>query len=218
MVARKGTWHGLKEIRQDFTNLSKTGAQNIKTNLMRMIAESCIEIATQYSPVDSGEYANGWYVITLTDTLVEIGNKQDELVDILERGTPPHRINARPGGRLVFEMDGQTIFTSYSNHPGTAPQPHIDKILKIMNELIIDFIQGVMAQSSPLFQTTGTVPKMRNTSNIAGIGGLGGANKNIGRGRIHITRVRTGRRILKRRIGLRRRMGHLISGANIKIG
>ena len=139
------------------------------------------------------------------------------MVDILDKGTHAHKIQAKPGHKLRFWWKGNLVYTSSVNHPGTSAQPHLEKILKIMNDMIMGLIETVMANNSPLFKEAKTIT-MRRTSNIAGIGGLAGFGRNVGRGRIHIVRPRTGQKQFRRRLGLRRRTGHFISGAEIKIG
>lgn len=53
-----------------------------------------------------------------------------------EFGTAPHRINARPGGVLVFKVGGQTVFTTSVNHPGTSAAPFMTPaLLGLVNHL-----------------------------------------------------------------------------------
>lgn len=41
-------------------------------------------------------------------------------------GTRPHPINPKkPGGRLVFEWKGQTVYLRHVNHPGTKGNPFL---------------------------------------------------------------------------------------------
>lgn len=41
----------------------------------------------------------------------------------VEFSTAPHRIYAKPGGTLRFEVDGQEYFRKYVDHPGTTEKP-----------------------------------------------------------------------------------------------
>ena len=43
---------------------------------------------------------------------------------LLENGTQPHTILPKNSSVLVFEKDGETIFTRKVNHPGFSPMPH----------------------------------------------------------------------------------------------
>lgn len=213
-----GKWTGLQEIINDFKRLGTLDAAQIKQDLMQLIGDTCVKLLQQYSPKDTGDYSRGWKIISISADQVQVGNDNDELVDILEGGTDPRTIEPRVGrqnGVLVFEMNGQTVFSRYVNHPGTPAQPHIQTVQNIMDELMIEFIQAIMAKHSPLF-SNGSIPSIPKKSNIQNIGGLAKFNRNVGKGRIHITRPRTGRRIFKRRLGLRRRTGQSIR--NIQIG
>lgn len=43
----------------------------------------------------------------------------------VHQGTPPHRIEPRNATVLRFEVGGETVFSAYVNHPGTAPRPFL---------------------------------------------------------------------------------------------
>lgn len=212
----KGYWTGLNEIKEDFTKLASTDVENIKRELITLIGTTCLKLLQEASPKATGEYSRGWKIINQTATAIEIGNDNDGLVDILEKGTGPRRIYPKVGpqnGVLVFDIGGKTVFSRYVNHPGTSPQPHIEKVREVMDSLILDFVQAIMSKYSKFFN----ISAMPKTSNIQKIGGLSGFNANMGRGRIHMIRPRTGFKVFKRRIGLRRRTGHSIR-SDIKIG
>lgn len=47
------------------------------------------------------------------------------LARIVEHGSRAHRIEAKPGGVLVFEVGGRTVYAKSVDHPGTpAYRPH----------------------------------------------------------------------------------------------
>jgi len=49
----------------------------------------------------------------------------------VHNGTPPHVIvPKRPGGVLVFQIGGKTIFTKRVNHPGTNANPFYDRAVQ----------------------------------------------------------------------------------------
>lgn len=217
-MIRIGEWDKeFHNLVRDWKNLSRSDPARIKSELMGLLGKTCVEFLKANTPKRSGELADGWYIISQTDTMVEIGNKNDGLVDIVDKGTSGHLIKGRPV--LKFEKDGEFIYASQVWHPGTTPQPFIQQVLTMMDQLILDFVESILARNSPLFTTKSTNRvRINKTSNIAGISGLGGPNRNQGRGRIHITPIRTGRRVFKRRLGLRRRTGHFINERNIDIG
>lgn len=46
-------------------------------------------------------------------------------------GTRPHQIRPRsPGGTLRFMIGGRVVYAKVVNHPGTKPNPFLDKALR----------------------------------------------------------------------------------------
>lgn len=53
-----------------------------------------------------------------------------EYAPYVNDGTRPHRINARAGGVLRFNVGGRTVYARYVNHPGTRAKPFLDRALR----------------------------------------------------------------------------------------
>lgn len=64
-------------------------------------------------------------------TTVKLSSTKGMLFDtsdhahFIDAGTGPHRIVARNARFLRFEMNGQTMFRTSVNHPGTKPRPFV---------------------------------------------------------------------------------------------
>lgn len=65
-------------------------------------------------------------------------------------GTPPHRINAKPGKVLAFEINGLTLFRLFVNHPGNKPNPFLDRTVDVSEGEVSRasgaWLQGVATQ------------------------------------------------------------------------
>ena len=75
---------------------------------------------------------------------------KEKEVTWLEFGTRPHVIEAKEGGALKFEVDGETIFAHRVFHPGTKPlgfvrltQEDLDKSAKEIGERLLSNIHSV---------------------------------------------------------------------------
>lgn len=83
--------------------------------------------AKVYAPVDFGTLENS---ISTDVDADQLGGEVGPTVDYgaaVEYGAAPHVIRPKnPGGRLVFMgSDGQLVFATEVNHPGTPPQPYM---------------------------------------------------------------------------------------------
>lgn len=83
-----------------------------------------------------------------TDMMVgsEDGKKYN-LGYLLENGTDPHTIVPKNAKALMFQVNGETVFTKKVNHPGTKPQPHFipalqKNKLKYKKEIIKSILRG----------------------------------------------------------------------------
>jgi len=70
---------------------------------------------------------------------VRVGSPIHYAPDV-EYGTAPHTITPKDAEVLVFEIEGETVFTKRVEHPGTEPQPFLrpafnDNIQWIKNRL-----------------------------------------------------------------------------------
>ena len=54
-----------------------------------------------------------------------------------EYGTRPHRIEAKNGKALYFQVNGKGVFARSVNHPGTKPHPFMQKAADYARVLIV---------------------------------------------------------------------------------
>jgi hypothetical protein len=88
------------------------------------LGDKYLEVIKDRTPVKTGETRKSWTLhIHQNDangvrwTISPDG--REEIVGYLEFGTKPHIIRPKdPGGVLVFEVDGETVFTKIVHHPG----------------------------------------------------------------------------------------------------
>lgn len=64
---------------------------------------------------------HGW----IEEIIIGTASDHPELLWYLEHGTAPHIIMGNP--LLVFEINGQTIFTTIVHHPGTKPYQFVSQ-------------------------------------------------------------------------------------------
>lgn len=101
------------------------------------------------SPKKTGTLAKGW---ELTDTgaisfsgglvSLSIQNRTPYLRWVLA-GTQPHQISAKPGGVLAFMSGGEMVFATSVSHPGTKPNPFVDRTIDHENSTIERAISDV---------------------------------------------------------------------------
>jgi hypothetical protein len=63
---------------------------------------------------------------------------QGKVAVFLNEGTNPHEIRAKRGGKLRFQVQGQTVFARIVHHPGTRPRPFMDQAAEF-GEQVLDY-------------------------------------------------------------------------------
>ena len=85
------------------------------------------------APFVTGEMrrTTGVEISSITDRRITATAMIDvEYAEYVTQGTRPHVILPRkPGGVLVFESNGQTVFTRRVNHPGTKANDFYDVVV-----------------------------------------------------------------------------------------
>ena len=67
---------------------------------------------------------------------------------MVELGTAPHIIYPKNGKVLVFEIDGEKIFTRYVNHPGTKPNAYLFPALELDREPFMKDIEDAVGKAA----------------------------------------------------------------------
>lgn len=91
------------------------------------------------SPIDTGAMRTATRVVAnQTGRGAEVVASVDtDYAEFVARGTPPHTIlPKRPGGVLVFQIGGRTVFTARVSHPGARPNPWWDDSINALPNLI----------------------------------------------------------------------------------
>jgi len=127
-------------------SVAETQAYALATYFLTVIAAR--------TPRKTGKVSDSWtihYHKTENAIVWEIspdGNEKE--VTYLEFGTRPHVIEAKEGGALKFEIDGETIFAHRVFHPGTKPlgfvrltQDDLDKSAREIAEKLLNNIRNV---------------------------------------------------------------------------
>ena len=87
-------------------------------------------IARAEAPKKTGDFARGikWRSFIRANAVGFTISTPKPLGDWIARGTPPHVIVPRgPGYPLRFVIGGRTIYTYRVNHPGTKPNPFMQR-------------------------------------------------------------------------------------------
>lgn len=56
--------------------------------------------------------------------------------DYVERGTGPHKIEPKHAGALHWESGGESVFARVVNHPGTKPNPFVEKAVESLEPMM----------------------------------------------------------------------------------
>lgn len=92
------------------------------------------------APVVTGEMkrTTGVEITSITDRRIVAEARIDvDYAEYVTQGTRPHVIVPRkPGGVLVFQSGGETVFTRRVNHPGTQANPFYDNIVNRWSEYL----------------------------------------------------------------------------------
>lgn len=97
----------------------------------------------QETPVRTGRAAGSWELNQLGRLTWRIHTAVSYVVDLME-GTDPHEIRPVNAKALAFKIDGQTIFAKRVMHPGTPPNPFIDRAIARTEGRIDDFVDQAL--------------------------------------------------------------------------
>lgn len=89
------------------------------------------------APVREGRLAGSWQLRPVGRFTWSISTDV-EYAAAVQEGTNPHDIVAR-GRALAFQVDGRTILVRRVRHPGTEPNPYIDRAVGRVEERLEDF-------------------------------------------------------------------------------
>jgi HK97 gp10 family phage protein len=105
-------------------------ADDSQITTQQVLVQSANQILAEMEalvPVDTGRLRTSLQIRVDTDRVI-IGPNENiaPYGGYVEFGTKPHTIvPKKPGGVLVFKMNGQTVYTKKVRHPGTKAQPYV---------------------------------------------------------------------------------------------
>ena len=121
---------------QNFIEAQKETAEIICDDVKRLAPKQTGKYAKSIKVGETSINRNKVATEVYTDaTVISSKGKEYNLGFLLETGTSPHLIEPVYAKVLHFKIDGEDIFATRVNHPGTVAQPHFIVGLN-MNKLI----------------------------------------------------------------------------------
>jgi hypothetical protein len=87
----------------------------------RLAQQTTREVAEQRITSRTGKYVRS-IKSRMTDPTSVVVEATVPYAMVIEKGSRPHPIIAKPGGVLAFEAGGRTVFARRVMHPGTQPR------------------------------------------------------------------------------------------------
>lgn len=114
----------------DLNNAGEMAGRSLD-DLMLFIANSMAEDMKAIVPVDTGNLRSAIKVTKEGAGRYRVGPDlvQAPYAWMVEFGTKPHIIEAKPGKTLRFQKNGKTIYTKKVRHPGTRAQPYVRPVI-----------------------------------------------------------------------------------------
>lgn len=119
--------------------------------LLKQIGAAVLKNIDSRTPYKTGQLVRGNSFEVMGNDAVAFSN-DIYYAPYVHNGTPPHVIRPKnAGGVLVFEVNGQTIFTTLVNHPGTKPQPFItqgiDDSIPMIEAMGVRYVDTILGAS-----------------------------------------------------------------------
>ncbi len=122
----------MPRVRLDRAALSRT-IRGASRDELDASARQVLNRARVLAPVDTGRLRASIRIEsrrTLTlRTIYTIGSDV-HYAPYVNDGTRPHKIRPRTKKALKFRVGGKTVFAAAVNHPGTRPNPFLDRALR----------------------------------------------------------------------------------------
>jgi hypothetical protein len=132
----------------ELNELSQKISGPLKQKLIERLTDIAFTSAFWNAPVKTGYLASTVYK-QVTDSEGIIGVAASYAKFVVE-GTVPHEIRAANGGVLSFMVAGKQVFTPIVHHPGTKPNPFLQrateeaqsKVDETFAELWLELVSG----------------------------------------------------------------------------
>lgn len=122
----------MTRVRLDRAALSRT-IRGASRNELDASARRVLNRAKVLAPVDTGRLRASIRIEsrrTFTFRTVYTIGSDVHYAPYVNDGTRPHKIRPRTKKALKFQVGGRTVFAAVVNHPGTKPNPFLDRALR----------------------------------------------------------------------------------------
>ena len=116
------------------------------SRMMYLVSMELMGNVKREAPVDQGRL-QGSFLIEQTGEYEYTIFSGVEYAEAVDFGTPPHRIEPKHKKCLHFEMDGQEVFCKDVDHPGTAPNPFIERGIERTEARIDEFAERAIGET-----------------------------------------------------------------------
>ena len=115
---------GMRRALENFRRELHEAAQESLRQAAREAQTAAILAIKAQTKRHTGDLEDNWGQVWLGPYELRLKNFSGH-ADFIEKGTKPHRIQAKRARALAFQAGGRTIFRRVVNHPGTTPRPFI---------------------------------------------------------------------------------------------
>lgn len=129
----------------DFSFLNKLTSRprRIISLFLEMVLEDVAANMVREAPVDEGKLSGNIGVVKFSDFIWGV------LIDVaywrpVQFGSRPHIIRPKNAKVLRFETKGNIVFAKFVNHPGTEPNPFIDRAMDLTRPRIGEFLETIL--------------------------------------------------------------------------
>lgn len=134
-MSEQVNYTGLIELSKRFEAAARIAPRTMEKFLEEQIVKPIVEDMKKDAPVgDTGNLRDSLGYIKHGPFKYSVGSQGNAYIKFVSEGTAPHTIKAKDGGVLSFVVNGQRVFVTKVDHPGTEANPFItdaaDKTLK----------------------------------------------------------------------------------------
>jgi HK97 gp10 family phage protein len=118
----------------EFDEVAESLSKDLKQKLVQKLADFAYAAAFWGAPWRTGKLA-GSIVKDVAEGQASISALASYAVYV-EKGTAPHEIRPVNASVLAFEAGGNTVFTRLVRHPGTKPNPFMQRAVEAPREKV----------------------------------------------------------------------------------
>lgn len=119
-------YSSITDLSKRFETAARIAPRAASRFLVKQVAEPMVTEMRSDAPVDTGELRDSIRYIQSSDLKVVIGSFGVGHAVFVNEGTRPHVIRAK-GAALTFTIQGRRVFAKSVQHPGTEPNPFMNR-------------------------------------------------------------------------------------------